>query len=1209
MNSSDATPRPSEVMLAGLLAELDQTPPSQRSVVLGRYLQEYPEHAGTIREMVDADAGVRPAPGADPSTRRLKPGQRLGPFRVVRFVAQGGMGEVYEAIQDVLDRRVALKVIRKGFVSPVARARFLRVQQVLAKLHQTNIVPVHHASEEGDLQYCAMQFVDGASLHKVVTELYRQETSLSVSRITPPIREVVDSLLRSVAEAPAEAITIGVVEPNPDRAAERPVSSCSKHMTLSPSYFDSGAAVMIQVAEAVQHGHEHNICHRDIKPSNLMIDSQEICWVIDYGLAGAVNSSIAPDPTECNAGDSRLTQGPLGTPQYMAPEQFEGKTDPRSDIWSLGVTLYELLTLQPAFRGEDWAATKELVAHTEPETPRGLVRNVPQDLAAICRKAMAKDPADRYASAQSFAEDLRCWTHWEPTKARPGWSTLRPLRLWAWRNKAWAAMAAVVLMGLVGGLIVSEEMATASETIAKERISAANAIADEKARQLVELQQEQARHKAVLESQRLQHGIRIAGWAHKAMAQIEAAKAIRSGEDLRDLAAGTFIGMDATQIYEHLLPMPPQRGHLGIGQIAFSPDGLRVLAAGWRTGNDLSPALLWDGNNGHKPAESTRPGAGPVAFPDADSPLQLILPVTSGQPMTLWNVGTNTKVLDISLPLPGEVGEAALSPDARFAAVSFAPVKVIGSLPEPVTMVWAIDRKAKTPTAKNVASWSGMANTLAFSPDGLLVATGSAAGEVVVRSTMDGKPAFPFKEGELPITALAFGRNFCRPGDRSTPPGLADTWLLAVGTKGGNLAVWDLRTRIRKNAFSGGNEHDIYALTFSPDGTTLASTGRNQAFMWNVANGRPILRVQNSKEQFPNLTNGAAFSQDGKRLAFAGPLFNNYGGLFVYQLDNDRGIRQYRGLTGVVEKTWLSPSGKWVAALTQSWQLGVWDRVTGRLQFIWSVPAGWFADNSAAAFDENDAKFVFASGERASKWDLVSGELTKSWTLPLGLNDCLVTRPGKRPILVRRDRADGFQTLRARELGPEREMPGLYRLDFEGAIVNTAISDDGHVLLVNVRSKDGHPRAHLFDGLTGKAIPLDPAVLPPNYRDGVLTATGKTIALDEPIADQVRSQVFRLPGLQRLAVHSAMDRCILRRIDDEGKLGLASGERAPDGGVALYRVGEARPLVTFDTGSPPIGNAFGISPDGLIVYWGRRDGTVCVADLNRCIAGLNPFEK
>ncbi|HEV3384051.1 MAG TPA: serine/threonine-protein kinase, partial [Gemmata sp.] len=633
MSKTDITPSPSEILLAALLAELDRTPPSCQQAVVERYLRENPEHAAAIQELVDADAGVRPTPGADSSSRRLRPGQRLGPFRIVRFVAHGGMGEVYEAVQDVLDRRVALKVIRNGFVSPTARARFLREQQVLAKLHQTNIVPVHHAGEEGDLQYCAMQFVDGASLHKVVTELYRQETSVPGSRQTPPIREVVGSLLRSIPEGPAKTATAATMELSESKESAQPSSSTPPSLTLSPSYFSSAAAVMIQVAEAAQHGHDHNICHRDIKPSNLIIDSTENCWVIDYGLASAVNAPVDSVPVEGVTADPILTQGPLGTPQYMAPEQFEGKTDPRSDVWSLGVTLYELLTLRPAFRGDSWAATKEHVTRTEPESPRELVRNVPADLAAVCRKAMAKNPADRYASAQAFAADLRRWTHWEPTAARPGWSTLRPLRLWAWRKKAWAATAVVVLVATIAGWIVEDARA-------KDRIAYANAIAEEQHKQFVELQQEQARQQAILEAQQIRLGEpRSADWSHKAMTMLEESQAIRPGDDLRDLAVATLIGLDATLIYDSVIPFQPKLGLLGVGRVTFSPDGTRVLAAGM----NKSPALLWDGNIANKPTESTRPGAGPVAFPDADSPLQLILPIDPRQPLTLWNVGSNAK--------------------------------------------------------------------------------------------------------------------------------------------------------------------------------------------------------------------------------------------------------------------------------------------------------------------------------------------------------------------------------------------------------------------------------------------------------------------------------------------------------------------------------------------------------------------------------------
>src|SRR5207249_1251150 len=139
-------------------------------------------------------------------------------------------------------------------------------------------------------------------------------------------------------------------------------------------------------------------------------------------------------------------------------------------------------------------------------------------------------------------------------------------------------------------------------------------------------------------------------------------------------------------------------------------------------------------------------------------------------------------------------------------------------------------------------------------------------------------------------------------------------------------------------------------------------------------------------------TEGVAFSPDGQRLAIASPGIYSEGALDVYRMDNDRGVRTYRGLTGTVEKVWLSPSGKWVAALTQNWQLGVWDRATGQVAFVWEVPAGILADNSAVAFDHDESEVLFASGERASRWSLTGGHRTGVWELPVGLNDILVTR-------------------------------------------------------------------------------------------------------------------------------------------------------------------------------------------------------------------------
>jgi len=307
----------------------------------------------------------------------------------------------------------------------------------------------------------------------------------------------------------------------------------------------------------------------------------------------------------------------------------------------------------------------------------------------------------------------------------------------------------------------------------------------------------------------------------------------------------------------------------------------------------------------------------------------------------------------------------------------------------------------------------------------------------------------------------------------------------------------------------------------------------------------------------------------------------------------------------------LSPSGKWIAGLSQNWQLGVWDRATAQVAFIWDVPTGMTADNSALAFDENDTQVLFASGERASRWSLTSGDLTGSWKLPLGLNDSLVTRAGKKPILVRRDPwpPSPQMAIRARELGSAGMMTEIYRLpDIDPRLViDTTMAADGGVLLVNLWVPPRVRRAFLFDGLTGKPIPLDPAALPPNYQYGHMTDTGKALILDEPIGDTGRSQVVRLPDLKRLGTQPVMHRRGIGRTDDAGKLGLTPSGLSPVG-LTLYRIGDGNPIVTLDFGRPPP-NPYGISPDGRFIYWGRRDGTVCVADVNNCMERLLPFGK
>ncbi len=247
-------------------------------------------------------------------------------------------------------------------------------------------------------------------------------------------------------------------------------------LVLSPEYFRSVARVMLDAAEAVHHAHEAGIIHRDLKPSNLMVDTAEHCWVLDFGLAGYLRaegreetrtaapiegkpeSDLGPEPQQ------PLVSAVLGTPHYMAPEQFQRKADVRTDVWGLGVTLYELLTLSRAFH------SREQIESADPPRPSKLVHGVPRDLEAICLEGPSQEtPANVIRRPTRW--QTTCGTGSRASRCEPGQPhTLRRVGLWARRNKGWAAAIAVAALALaslsLGGIIVSKVRADAFRGVA-----------------------------------------------------------------------------------------------------------------------------------------------------------------------------------------------------------------------------------------------------------------------------------------------------------------------------------------------------------------------------------------------------------------------------------------------------------------------------------------------------------------------------------------------------------------------------------------------------------------------------------------------------------------------------------------------------------------------------------------------------------------------
>jgi len=358
--------------------------------------------------------------------------RQVGEYRILREIGRGGMGIVYEAHQKSLNRQVALKMLPFGAVlDPRKIARFRNEAQAAAQLHHPHIVPVFAVGQEQGVYYYAMQFIDGQSLSQIIDEMREREESLAqgstrgVTGITQPIvRESAETLSRS-------------------RGAD--------------DFFRTVARLGKQAAEALEHAHQFGIIHRDIKPSNLMIDNLGQLWITDFGLA-----RMQSDVGVTRTGDL------IGTLRYMSPEQASGQSaliDPRSDVYSLGVTLYELLAGEPAFGDDDRATLIKRVINDEPAPLRKLNRAVPVDLETIVMTAMAKSRDDRYATAQALAEDLERFLADKPALARRPTVADRAAR-WARRHRPLVTVAAVALVCLTLvsaaglGLLVREQART-----------------------------------------------------------------------------------------------------------------------------------------------------------------------------------------------------------------------------------------------------------------------------------------------------------------------------------------------------------------------------------------------------------------------------------------------------------------------------------------------------------------------------------------------------------------------------------------------------------------------------------------------------------------------------------------------------------------------------------------------------------------------------
>jgi serine/threonine protein kinase len=449
----------------------------------GQFLAQHPEIAAVLAECLDglefirAAASDLPRPAADSAGHGIEPpvGSQptapLGDFRILREVGRGGMGVVYEAEQLSLGRRVALKVLPFAAALDARQLQRFKIEaQAAASLHHPNIVPVHAIGFDRGVHYYAMQFIEGQTLAAAIQGL-REVTGMETDAD------------REGPVAPGSGASV-----SPGGAAEtRPALAglSTEHSTRSREYFRTAARLGVQAAEALEHAHRSGVVHRDVKPANLLIDAAGHLWVTDFGLA-----HVQGDPRLTVTGDI------VGTLRYVSPEQAlpgRGVVDHRTDVYALGVTLYEFLTLTPAVGGQDRREVLHRIATQEPCPPRRLNPAIPADLQTIVLKAAAREPGERYATAQELADDLRRFLEDKPIRARKPSLANRAAK-WARRHRPLVAAAAVALVAAVVALAVSTVMISRERADAVRQRDAARWAVDEMYTDVAEQWLEQEPH-------------------------------------------------------------------------------------------------------------------------------------------------------------------------------------------------------------------------------------------------------------------------------------------------------------------------------------------------------------------------------------------------------------------------------------------------------------------------------------------------------------------------------------------------------------------------------------------------------------------------------------------------------------------------------------------------------------------------------------------